>query len=171
MARMVRNPLNPQITPHHYERHVGDVIEAWINTPGALKSLFKHLLPDREILQSLEGLRLNRTTSEKPHWQGASGYQHQIDESFTTDDERVIVLIECKHWSNTIDIPAFSTFLIRLVDIAMKDQGRTVLGILATTQGPQGRFGGTDDDQDCIAKLQTYFSSIGCPIAIQWLPD
>lgn len=171
MSKTIWNPLNPDMSSQDYERHVGSVIERQINAPGALKSLFQHLLGNRETIESLDGLHLARRTSEKPHWEGASGYEHQIDESFSTKDEEIIVLVECRHWSEGIDIPAFSTFLIRVIDIAMKDSNKIVVGILATTQGPQGRFGGREEDQDCIAKLQTHFGSIGYPISIQWLPD
>ena len=97
MPKTIWNPLDPEMRFQDYEQHVGNVIERWINKPGALKSLFEHLLTNRETLESLDGLCLIRRTLEKSHWEGASGCQHQIDESFSTEDEKVIVLIECKH--------------------------------------------------------------------------
>jgi hypothetical protein len=169
MAKKIRNPINPEMGSSEYEQYVGYTIEKLANDPGFVHSLFKHLIDDHTLLESLAELHLKRTTAEKPKWRGASGYEHQIDESFSTEDEKVIILIECKHWATCIDLPAFSAFLVRVIDIASEERGNVVLGILVTTQGHKGRAGG--EDQGCISRLQTYFSRIGYPIEIQWLPD
>jgi hypothetical protein len=171
MVKTIWNPINKEKSPEEYEQRVGDVIEELICAPDFLASLFENLVDDRRLLEALTGLRVNRRTSEKPRWKGASGYEHQIDESFSTDDERVVVLVECKCWAKSIGIPEFSTFLVRLIDIASEKQNCIILGILVTTQGHQGRGGGREQDQDCIAKLQSHFGKNGYPIAIQILSD
>lgn len=172
MSKSIWNPLNPDTNSTKYERRVGDVLqEQFNNNPQLLASLFQSLTYNSKTLSLLVNARLRRRTFEKSRWEGASGCFHQIDESFSTDDESIIVLVECKCMKKSVRIPEFSTLLMRVIDIAAKEQQKIVLGILVTNQGPQGRFGGDEEHQDCISKLQTHFSKIGHCIAIQWLPD
>jgi len=165
------NPVNPEMAHEEYERQVDGVIEKQINTHCYLTSLYEHLIDDVEILKSLEGVQLRCRTSEKPRWKGASGYDHQIDASFSTEDERVILLIECKHWTKSVDFPTFSAFLVRVIDIATLRRDSVVLGMLVTTQGPKGKAGGRKEDRDCISKVQTQFCEMGYYVSFQWLPD
>lgn len=165
------NPINTEITPEEYERHVEKRIEKFVNIPGSLVSLYKQQISDIELLKSLEQVHMLRRTSEKPKWKGASGYDHQIDASFSTEDERVILLVECKHLSKSVDFQAFSAFLVRIIDIATLQRNSLVLGMLVTTQGHKGRGGGKEEDQDCIAKIQSQFSGMGYYVVFQWLLD
>jgi hypothetical protein len=165
------NPVNPELNYSEYEKHVEDVIEKQVNAPHYLISLYKHLINDVVHLKSLEEVHLKRRTIEKPRWQGASRYCHQIDVSFSTEDERIILLVECKHWAKSIDFPTFSAFLIRVIDIATFQRDSIVLGMLVTTQGPKGKTGGNEENQDCIARVTTQFSKMGYYVLFQWLPD
>jgi hypothetical protein len=169
--KVIWNPVNPGMGYKEYERYVESVIEKQINTPRHLTSLYKHLIDDIDVLKSLENVQLRCRTSEKPRWKGASDYDHQIDVSFSTDDERVILLVECKHWTKSVDFPSFSAFLIRVIDIATLRRDSVVLGMLVTTQGAKGKAGGRKEDRDCIAKVQTRFCEMGYYISFQWLPD
>jgi len=172
MVKRIWNPLDPKMSHKQYERAVGDCIEWRLeHNPDEVISYFESLVDDPGKLQSLTGLRWSRRTPQKPKWQGASGYEHQIDESFSTKDEQGIMLVECKHWAKCIDIPAFSTFLARIIDIAKRECNSFVLGMLVTTQGPQGKSGGREEDRDCIEKLRPSFGRMGYPISIQQVTD
>ena len=167
------NLLNPESSSRKYETYVEETIEQYIiKPPGVLESLFKHLISDIEILKSLTTeIPLRSRRAEKPRWKGASGYEHQIDCSFSTEDERVIVLVETKRKGGTINIPEFSTFLVRVIDIATGYPNSAVLGIMVTTQGYQGRDGGRIEDRNCIGKLKAQFNKMGFYITIQTLND
>lgn len=154
-----------------YEKQVGDIVQKLTSTPGILASLFKPFVDDIELIKMLAGVQIKRRTSEKPKWQGASGYKHQIDESFSTEDEKVILLVECKHWKKAVDFPTFSTFMVRLIDIATNSQNRTVLGMIVTPQGHKGRAGSREEDKQCIAKIQNQFNLMGYHVVFQILTD
>ena len=169
--KAVWNLLNPEITYRDYEKHVEETIENVVKGPSQLLSLFKLMNDDFEILKSLEQVPLQNRTLEKPTWEGASGYSHQIDASFSTQDERVILLIESKHLKKSVDFPSFSAFLIRVIDIRNSHTNSLVLGLLVTTQGPKGKAGGTKIDQDCIDRVRSQFSKMRYYVSFLWLPD
>jgi len=172
MPKVNWNPLDPNGSHRCYELSVGDEIERQMRQdPGFLRSLFRHSIDDRAILESLTGPEMRRVTTERPTWKGASGYDHQIDESFTADNDAVIVLVECKRWSECLDILAVSTCLVRVMDVADALRGSTVLGMIVTTQGVQGRVGRVEEHCDASAKLIAYFCRKGYPVTVQWLPD
>ena len=172
MSKRKANPTNPEMSATEYERYSGDVIEKLFESGSLdLESAFKHPIDDTKLLKSLADLCPQRRTSEKPKWKGASGCEHQIDESFTTGNESVILLVECKHRRKCINIPEFSRFLVAVIDIATEKQNSTVLGMMVTTQGIQGRSGGKEEDQSCIAELQTQFSKMGYYVTFQIVPD
>ena len=66
-------------------------------------------------------------------WTGISGYSHQIDVSVETHDS--ILLVECKNWSSTVDVPSFLTFLSRICDIRAKHKDKDIGGKVVTTRG------------------------------------
>ena len=170
MSKRKDNLINPEMSPTGYERYVGDVIEKRFESGSLdLESVFKHLIDDTKLLKSLAGVRLKRRTCERRKWKGASGCKHQIDESFATGNESVILLVECKYWKNPVTIPAFSRFLVAVIDIAAEKQNSTVLGMMVTPQGIQGESGGKEEDQSCIAKLQTHFAELGYYVSPQIL--
>ena len=168
------NPMNPKISPTDYERRIGDIIEQGFTSEyWDLQSLFKHTIENTEILRALAGLRPPRTIPQNKiqRWEGASGCAHQIDESFAMADKSAILLVECKHWGRRIDVRAFSRFLVAVVDIAEAKQYRTVLGMIATTQGTQGKAGTKEKDLGCIEKLRIQFEEMGYHIIFQQVPD
>ena len=171
VAKPIFNPLGPNVDYAVYERRVGDILDKLANDPSFAKELFRYSIQDLDLWLALGNVRLVRRTPARPTWAGASGYAHRIDESFSTEDARVIVLVECKHWAKTIGIPEFSTFLVRLIDIAKKEDSSHVLGILVTTQGAQGGGGGHPEVRSGVTKLRDYFDIQGYPIAIQVLAD
>jgi hypothetical protein len=65
-------------------------------------------------------------------WVGASGFKHQIDVSFESPQD--IVLVECKKWASTVDVPAFLTFFARVLDIKPKHEDKTVHGKIVTNR-------------------------------------
>ena len=143
---------------------------------GTLRQSFSNLLDalsneQFEALNSLAAEPLNKMTGQKPKWEGASGHWHQIDGSFSTDDDEVILLIECHHSGKATPIPKFCTLLVRLMDIAAKETDSIVLGALVSTQGPQGGFSGSPEDQDAIGRLRWYFAGQGYPIRFWLLSD
>jgi hypothetical protein len=169
--KAIWNPINPEMKYKEYEKQVGDAIEKLVNKPDFLISSYKHLINDFEHLKSLEEVHLKRRTTEKPRWKGASTYCHQIDVSFSTEDERVILLVECKHWKKSVNFPTFSAFLVRVVDIGTFHRNSIVLGMLVSTQGPQGKAGGKVEAQDCIARVTTQFSNMGYYVLSLLLTD
>ena len=171
MPKAIMNPLDPDIGWAPYERYIGDMWDAELKQPGGVKQYFSSWTEDLEMLEALSNVRLRRRTKEKPHWLGASGYAHQIDESFSSDGDKVVVLVECKHWNHPVGLPALSTFLVRLIDIGDALPESRVLGIITTTQGPQGAFGGLPGTGDVVEKLRTYFSSKGYVVMFQVVAD
>lgn len=66
-------------------------------------------------------------------WKGASTYRHQIDVSI--EGSKDIILIECKNWSTKVTVPAFLTFLARVMDIAPAQTTKTIHSKIVTTVG------------------------------------
>jgi hypothetical protein len=176
MSKQIPNPTKSEMSWAEYQEYVGDYFQKQLDgDPEYLRCLFRRVVNDSKIRESLSGLKWKRRTSEKPKWEGASGCCHQIDESFSTEDESAILLIECKHYGQNskgearlVDVKDFSRFLVAVIDISMKRQGSVVLSIVTTTQGIQGKSG---KEEDCIAKLRSYFSEIGYPIQEFLVPD
>jgi hypothetical protein len=66
---------------------------------------------------------------------GQSGYAHQIDVS--VENDRDLLLIECKMWKDPVKVPAFLAFLARIVDISPAQSSRKIHASLVTTKGFQ----------------------------------
>jgi hypothetical protein len=70
-------------------------------------------------------------------WVGKAGFYHQIDVSLEND--KSVVLIECKHWGKKLSVEAFLTMWARVIDIDRGERAneREVRGVLATSKGFQ----------------------------------
>lgn len=66
-------------------------------------------------------------------WKGASTYCHQIDVS--VEGPKDIVLIECKNWGSEVTVPAFLTFLARVIDIVPVHNTKKIHSKVVTTVG------------------------------------
>lgn len=71
------------------------------------------------------------------HWEGASGFRHQIDVSI--DNNSDALLIECKLWTHEVRAIEFLTHLGRLIDIRgnPKNVKLNIRGAIVTTKGWQ----------------------------------
>lgn len=74
------------------------------------KSLVESIVEQVEDVGSYQ-VKQGRTN----HWTGVSGFAHQIDVSVESLDD--LLLIECKRWTESVDVPSFLTFLARVIDI------------------------------------------------------
>ena len=124
MSKRIPNPTKKVMSWAGYQQCVGDYFERQLDDdPAYLKRLFGGVA-NNPVWVSPNGLKWKRRTSERPKWEGASGCFHQIDESFSTEDESIILLIECKHYGKNsegearpVDIKDFSRFLILSLEI------------------------------------------------------
>jgi hypothetical protein len=164
-------PIKPIINAIDYQKYIGDIIERLTTTTGILESLYRYAINDTTMLDDLKSSVLIRRTRDMPYWQGASGCKHQIDESFSTFDEKIILLVECKRWRNTVDFPSICTILIRLIDIGKLRPGSTILGMMVTTQGYKGKLGGKEKERTNIGKIIGYFNQMDIYLILQQVPD
>lgn len=70
-------------------------------------------------------------------WCGVSGFYHQIDVSL--ENEREVLLVECKYWKRNVTAQSLLTLLARVIDIAKgpDSKDRLVRGALVTSRGFQ----------------------------------
>jgi hypothetical protein len=88
------------------------------------------------VFAQVEGPKPELKHGRSNHWEGIAGYPHQIDVS--VEGEKDILLAECKCWKKTVNVPPFLTFLGRILDIRLKNQGgKKIHGAVATTIGFQ----------------------------------
>ena len=73
----------------------------------------------------------------KNKWRGASGFCHQVDVSLEND--RDVLLVECKHWKENLKAETFLVQLARVIDIATgpDSKNRAVRGAIVTSRGFQ----------------------------------
>lgn len=65
---------------------------------------------------------------------GASGFPHQIDVSLKTD--RSLLLFECKHWAEPVDVEPVLVIASRLADIRAANPGLEVEAAVVSTKSP-----------------------------------
>ena len=100
--------------PDEYEKVVRDIVE----------SLFRQVenITPEQIKHGRESL-----------CRGASTFPHQIDVLAAGGGD--IILVECKRWAETVDVPSFLTFLARILDIRPVENERTIHAVMVTTKG------------------------------------
>ena len=86
------------------------------------------------LFEQVEGLKPEQVRHGRSNlWVGISGFPHQIDVS--VEGEKDVLLVECKCWTQNVDVPRFLTFLARILDIRPTEQGRTIHSAVVTTKG------------------------------------
>lgn len=102
------------MTPDEYEQVTRSVVES--------------------IYEQVEGLRARQAKQGRTNlWRGMSGFRHQIDVSVEGNED--LLLIECKMWSDSVDVPRFLTFLARILDITPTEHHRKIHAAVVTTKG------------------------------------
>jgi len=84
-----------------------------------------------EVAENMQAEKLGYGSSNK--LAGISGFNHQIDVSIASKND--LILIECKRWNQRVEVPAFLTFLARILDIKAQETRRAVHPIVVTTIG------------------------------------
>jgi hypothetical protein len=86
------------------------------------------------VFEQVEGVKPEQVKHGRSNlWPGISGFPHQIDVSAA--GEKDVLLVECKCWTENVDVDRFLTFLARILDIKPTEQGRTIHSAVATTKG------------------------------------
>ena len=73
------------------------------------------------------------TTGARSRVRGASGFEHQIDVAVCGDCASL--LIECKLWGDTVDVPRFLEFAARIHDIRSLTPDHPITAAVTTTVG------------------------------------
>lgn len=72
-------------------------------------------------------------SAKNNRFQGVSGYKHQIDVSIKTD--KLLILIECKHYSKKIGVSEILIMSARDIDIKKSNQELSTHSYIITTKG------------------------------------
>ncbi len=94
-----------------------------------VRSLVQELTASAEALGlcTVDGGAPNRVT-------GASGFAHQIDVSVSNPTD--LLLIECKHWSEPVDVEPVLVLAARIADIRAAASATRVHGSIVSTREP-----------------------------------
>ena len=100
-------------------------------TPAEYEELVKQLL--EELSKSFKDLNGRFTYGAKNRLLGTSEYKHQIDVSFEND--RWLILIECKRWNRLIGVEEMLVLASRRVDIEAANPHRHTWLSIASREG------------------------------------